>query len=121
MADPTSAQHLAWAKQNEKVFNSIRAKWPDWAATLLFYVAVHEVQALILDMTGERPETHTDRNLLIRRRWRRSVWEPYEHLMQLSRDARYECHKPTDGQMNDAVLALTKFRIAVDAARAVTP
>ena len=73
MPDPTSAEHEAWAKENERKFNAIRTKWPDWAATMLFYVAVHEVQALILDMTGERPENHTERNKLIRKHWRGSV------------------------------------------------
>ncbi|MGI8887010.1 MAG: hypothetical protein ACR2G9_08860 [Gaiellaceae bacterium] len=121
MVDPTSAQHLAWAEQNEKIFNAIRAKWPDWAATLLFYVAVHEVQALIVDAASERPETHKERNILIRKHWRGTVWGPYEHLSQLSRNARYDCHTPTVGELNNAVLALTKFRMAVAAVRVGMP
>jgi hypothetical protein len=118
---PSSADHQAWAKRNESTFKSIRAKLPDWAATVLCYVALHEVQALILDETGERPQNHTDRNALIKKHWRSSVWPPYDHLMQLSRDARYECHTPTETELNNAVLALTKFRLAVASVRAGTP
>jgi hypothetical protein len=119
--DPTSAEHQAWAKQNENRFNAFRAKWPDWAATALFYVAVHEVQALILDKTGERPDNHVDRNKIIKKHWRSSVWGPYEHLMQLSQEARYKCRFPTETQLNNAVLALAKLRLAVAAARASKP
>jgi hypothetical protein len=115
---PTSAEHLAWAENNEKIFGSIRKKWPDWAATLLFYVAVHEVQALILDNTAERPHSHEDRNNVIKKQWLSTVWPPYAHLRQLSREARYECVTPSDGDLNTAVLALARFRAAVSSERA---
>lgn len=116
MANPTSAQHLAWAADNEKFAKSIRPKAPDWCAVALFYIAVHEVQALILDLLGKRPGNHTERRSFIQANWL-AVWGPYDHLYQLSREARYECYQPTDRDLNDAMLMLAKFRLEIAAAR----
>jgi hypothetical protein len=112
VADPTPAEHRAWAKKNQEDFEKFRAKSPDWAVTSLFYVGVHEVQALLVER-GDRPETHKERNVLIRRYWRTSIWPPYEALMQASQDARYHCLMPTPSDVNKAVLTLTKLRAAI--------
>lgn len=110
----TPEEHRAWAKQNEAVFGAFRKKWPDWAITALFYVAVHEVQALLIEH-GHRPTTHRDRNAIVRTKWKKTVWPPYESLQSDSEDARYERWMPDEAALTRALLTLAKFRAEVDA------
>jgi hypothetical protein len=114
---PTSADHLAWAAQNENAFKKMRAKWPDWAMTALFYTALHEVQALFLDTTSDRPVQHSGRNAKINANWGASIYAPYTWLYQRSRTARYDCAMPSEAKLNEAVLSLAKFRLGVEAVR----
>jgi hypothetical protein len=114
----TSGEHLAWAQQNEEAFKKFRAKWPDWAMTALFYAAVHEVQAFLID-NNHRPETHTARNRLVKQYWGPTIYPPYDTLQQRSRDARYNCIMPSEDDLNRAVLTLAKLRAAIAAERAL--
>lgn len=110
----TPEQHRAWAKQNQVVFEAFRKKWPDWAITALFYVSVHEVQALLIEH-GYRPTSHIKRNDLVRKLWRDTVWPPYEALLGDSKDARYDRWMPDEAAITRALLTLAKFRAQVDA------
>jgi hypothetical protein len=114
VAAHTPAEHRAWAKQNEEAFKSLRKTYPDWAATVLFYVAVHEVQAF-LAARNIHPQDHGARNRTLRANWPKTIWPPYESLQQVSNEARYECVMPREADLNRAVLTLAKLRAALEA------
>jgi hypothetical protein len=109
----SSATVSGWTRSRTRCKRS-SARLDSWA--YLFCTAVHEGQALILDLLGQRPGNHPERRSLIQANWL-AVWGPYDHLYQLRREARYECYQPTDKDLNGAMLMLAKFRIEVAAAR----
>ena len=59
----------------------------EWQVTILFYSALHYVDALLDDMAGIHPKTHTARNTLVTNRT--AVAPNYMRLYNRSLDARY--------------------------------
>jgi hypothetical protein len=51
VADPSPKDHREWATRNEEFYSQqlggCDAKQADWGLTVLFYAAVHEVQAFL--------------------------------------------------------------------------
>ena len=59
----------------------------DWQVTMLFYSALHYVDALFADMSGIHPKTHTSRNTLVTNQT--AIAPNYIRLYNRSLDARY--------------------------------
>ena len=59
----------------------------DWQVTILFYAALHYVDALLDDIAGIHPKTHTSRNTLVTNRT--AIAPNYMRLYNRSLDARY--------------------------------
>ena len=88
----TESDHLRQAQHNHEFLNAIeQARFPDWAATVAFYTAVHLVQAL-LKRHGENCSSHNSRNRKLRQKFP-AVWKLYQPLYTYSRLARYWCMK----------------------------
>ncbi|MBI1901025.1 MAG: hypothetical protein HYS13_07935 [Planctomycetia bacterium] len=88
----TESEHQQQATHNEQFLNAIdHTKYPDWFATVAFYVAVHLVQSLFC-VSGDWCKSHQQRNDLLRRKFSQ-VWRQYQPLYAYSRLARYWCMK----------------------------
>lgn len=88
----TESDHLRQAQHNQRFLNSIDcAQYPDWAATVAFYTAVHLAQALIKH-GGDSCNSHKSRNNKLRKKYP-AVWKLYQPLYSYSRLARYWCMK----------------------------
>lgn len=91
---PTADRHLTQAARNESLSLALEAQYSEWAVTALFYAALHYVEAYFdRHATSGQPRHHTghvERTRAVRLRIP-TVYRSYRWLMELSRDARYEC------------------------------
>ena len=97
---PSADRHREWAKRNRDVYDHIggaASYWGDWAITLLFYSAVHEISAFLTEHVSDlqaagfqAPTNHKERKLILRTLWP-SLAMLYEPLEQRSWGARYHC------------------------------
>jgi hypothetical protein len=86
----TAQDHLRQAQHNRDFLARIdAATYPDWAATVMFYTAVHRAQQLF-EMCGGSGGTHKKRNNTLRDLYP-AVWREYYKLYSYSRLARYRC------------------------------
>lgn len=93
----TAQDHLKQVKHNKAFLAKIdEAEYPDWAATVIFYIAVHLVQRLFA-INGWDCENHSRRNKILREHFP-TVWDAYQRLYIFSRTSRYRCMtvKPSD-------------------------
>lgn len=91
----TRAQHLAQARANRAFYEELldRPEYHDWALTVLFYAALHYVDAFL---SPRDPPNHWERNKLFAATPAlRALWPKYRRLQDRSQDARYECYDPT--------------------------
>lgn len=88
----TANSHQRQATHNKAFLATIDSeKYPDWAATVIFYTAVHLVEMLFRKKGGNGGGHHR-RNNTLRRRYL-SVWKEYQPLYTFSRLSRYRCMK----------------------------
>jgi hypothetical protein len=87
---PARDDHLAQARHNSRFYSAIdRAEFRDWAVTILFYVGLHYVDALLADK-GIHPSQHKLRDNAINRVAElRPVYAHYSALKNASFNARY--------------------------------
>jgi hypothetical protein len=103
----TESEHLKQAQHNRKFLNEIdHEKFPDWAATVAFYTAVHLVRSL-LKRSGENCNSHSSRNKKLRHKYP-NVWKLYQPLYSYSRLARYWCMRVKPGDVPYIVRRLNK-------------
>lgn len=92
---PTTDQHVAQAELNERLSLRLQDEDPAWAVTLLFYAAVHYVEAFFYTFPTQRRlplhyDNHMSRTPAVRARIPR-VFKHYMRLLDESIDARYRC------------------------------
>jgi hypothetical protein len=115
---PPASQHRAWAIHNVQFYRSVRklsGTWRDWLLTILFYVAVHDVMALLAsrrsEFPGNLPKTHYEIKQAMRSR---PKWKPlaalYDYLYTRSRRTRYGCWQPSEGDLQQARVVLRQLR-----------
>ena len=95
----TRCQHEQQAKDNLELHEHLvqGGRHLDWAVTTLFYAALHYVDAFLLP---DDPKSHHARNRRIRDRVElRAIWGDYRLRQERSRDARYECARPTRAEV----------------------
>lgn len=101
----SSLAHLTQAQTNEGFYEDLgaeRSNTPEWAMTVLFYAAVHYVQAACVHLRYQpEPSDHKERKKAIRTEFR-GIASDYESLEDASRRARYECVKPARQELVDA-------------------
>ncbi len=84
-----------------------------WALTMLFYAAVHRVQACFVTQ-GKYPITHTHRDSAIRRDSNlKSIYVDYREIENLSRTARYDTVPSTESDVKLAEPCLQRIKAAV--------
>ena len=85
---------MAQARHNQTLASLIKTTQPgycDWAAIVLFYSALHLVEAYLANM-GEHPEGHADRSRALEEHGiLHPIWADYRILKDYSEDARYRC------------------------------
>lgn len=88
---PDVAEHIAQAHHNERFFATIDpAQYSDWAVTVLFYSALHYIDAYLATTGYLDPGTHPERLRLIRSNAvTRAVYREYSRLKNYSENARY--------------------------------
>jgi hypothetical protein len=96
--------------QNVEFYRQLRRGMPtqrDWALTVLFYVAVHDVKAFFVvnrahfaSQGGKLPQSHWDVKGALRAnpKWR-TLGGLYESFFALSRRTRYGCWMPSEGDL----------------------
>jgi hypothetical protein len=90
---PDEATHLGQARHNEGFFGKIdHSQDGDWAVTVLFYAALHYVDAY-LARTRMHPANHSERGRMIHSTPTvNAVRNHYRRLEDSSVDARYSAH-----------------------------
>jgi hypothetical protein len=120
---PSANKHREWAKRTEELYDYIggaASYWGEWAATLLFYAALHEIQAFLVDQTSVLdqhgltvPDTHHDRKSVLRKLWP-DLAAYYQSLERRSRSARYGCKAFSETEIKFAHVALTGTRTEIE-------
>jgi len=88
----TENEHRIQAEHNQSFLDTIHVdEYPDWAATVIFYTAVHLAQMMFGKLDGQGG-THFKRNGVLRNQYP-DVWKHYQPLYAYSRLARYRCMK----------------------------
>jgi hypothetical protein len=95
---PLALQHLMQARQNYKLYQELKqgGEYLDWAVTVLFYAALHLVQAYLVETApseADIPADHVARDSAIWRRLRPIV-NQYSFLKTRSTWARYTLTRP---------------------------
>lgn len=85
---PPHQAHLAKAKENAALYETLTTLPADWQAVVLFYSAVHYVETLC-DVLGHGHNTvHTERDSYVMNK-HPALWPPYKRLKNESVKARY--------------------------------
>jgi hypothetical protein len=107
---PNSAAHVAQYRHNldvlaAPVFSLDNPENLDWAATIIFYCAVHLVEKVLAD--SQNPfhcENHNERRRAFTRERRlRQIAAQYHALYNQSIRARYQCARFTRQDIEDAL------------------
>ncbi len=94
---PSAADHIIQAQHNEKFFHvTDKSAYSDWAMTVLYYAALHYVDAFLARVGMVDPGGHDVRDQEVHHRAElRPVIKPYFRLKSRSRTARYYCGRFT--------------------------
>ena len=124
---PTADEHRAQASANREFYEEIggaRSARPDWALTVLFYSAVHEIAALLADqratvigMGAKWPvKHHGDRMDVLGKHgpWNR-LGTHYSHFYGWSVKTRYDCEKPDEARLRKMEGVLQAIRDGIAA------
>jgi hypothetical protein len=90
--------HLAQARHNLRLYHRLKdeGEFLDWAVTVLFYTALHLIQACLLEAAADAfdyPKSHEQRDAFIRRKLS-EIWLPYNFIQNQSTRARYHPDQP---------------------------
>ena len=110
----TSSEHVSKAQANESFADQIdtnsSAVAISWIVTIIFYAAVHYVQAYFASL-GRKHILHKARSSDIQRDSRIAVmYNDYRDLYDISRDARYDCGTLAPGHIKFAKERLEKIK-----------
>ena len=103
---PSKSHHLATAEKNEKISQAIAnlavtESVTDWEITMLFYSALHFVDAFLDHSRDIHPDTHKHRKHLISTVTQlRPISKQYMDLYERSLDARYRLVRMTPEQVS---------------------
>jgi len=89
---PSRAIHLAKAESNEQLsLELLNGPTLDWSATVLFYAALHLIEATLAPQA--HTQSHVERDRRIRQHPQlRAIYFSYRDLKLFSLKARYDCH-----------------------------
>jgi hypothetical protein len=98
---PNRRSHVAKFRHNERLSRTLEGTPNnDWAVTLLFYSALHLVDACLAP--AQHPKRHADRrNLAANNPLLQPIWAHYRVLEDRSQEARYDCIRFSDQRVRD--------------------
>lgn len=87
---PSKSDHLSGVQHNQNFLQTIgRRQYPDWAATVIFYIGLHYVDAF-LATKNIHPGKHDVRDKFVAQLHElRQIYDDYARLKSFSRTARY--------------------------------
>jgi hypothetical protein len=111
---PLIDQHIKQAKHNEEfvVFcNPTASPYPDWIVTIIFYAAIHYIEAA-LAIKNKHSDDHASReNLIVHHIDNYNLlYIAHRNLKDRSRKARYNCISVAPAQIADAFVNLAKVK-----------
>ncbi len=114
---PTKDQHIQKASDNEAFAGKLDTASQvsvNWKLIILFYVAVHYVEAYLAKSLGMHVRSHTTRDSYIAREANlRKIGTSYMHLKYYGYNARYEPDEFTAADVNDALGYLATVKAAI--------
>ena len=112
---PTKEQHVLKATENESFARSLDENSQvsiNWKLVVLFYVAVHYVEAYLAKSLGVHLRSHTTRdNYITREANLRKIRIEYNHLKFFAYNARYEPDQFTKKDVQSALNYLGKVEL----------
>lgn len=116
----SSNDHLTQADHNRDFINIIWPKnlqYPDWAVTVIFYTAIHLIEAYFDHHLGKSSHDYQDReDTIIQTSELKPIYPEYHELKRLSMDSRYRCifAKWTPKKVQEASSLLNKIETHLD-------
>jgi len=111
---PSKDEHVSKAEGNEEFASSITPDSQpriDWKLVVLFYAAVHYVEAYLARHLNQHVRSHTTRDKYLGREANlRKIFTSYGHLKFYGYNARYEVDGFTVKDVNDAIGYLNDVR-----------
>jgi hypothetical protein len=114
---PTREQHIKKASENETFAGALDSATQaslNWKLVIMFYAAIHYVEAYLAKQLNQHLRSHTTRdNYVARESNLRSIRNQHSHLKFYGYNARYEPDQFTDRDVKDAIgdLADVKAKI----------
>ena len=100
---PDTVAHREQAEHNLRMYDSMdRSAYSDWAATVLFYAALHYVDAFLARKLHYHPRGHADRDKLLHTvHALKKIRVEYRELKDCSHNARYSPpYRPAPRELN---------------------
>ena len=99
---PEASEPILQARHNESAAGILAGEELfDWAVTALFYAALHEVQAYLIQL-GSQPASHTRREVEIGRHPEiLPILDLYRQLRTHSENVRYDCRMFSADEFED--------------------
>ena len=114
MTVPTRDEHVEKAEGNEAFAASIAPNTQteiDWTLVVLFYAAVHYVEAYLYKQWGQHVRSHTTRDKYFgKEAVLKKIFSPYSHLKYYGYNARYEVSGFTKSDTQDATKDLAEIK-----------
>jgi hypothetical protein len=110
-------EHKRQAQHNQECLDTIDTnRFPDWAATVAFYKAVHLVEMLFVTKAlANLSGSHVKRNNLLKKKYPK-IWMGYRPLYAFSRTARYWCLRVKPEHWPYLLKRLGKVQMEVESA-----
>jgi hypothetical protein len=113
---PTAEDHREISRRNERFYESIggpEAAWSDWAVTILFYAALHDLTALAIERNLPLPEKHKDMKDVLRVRGWEALATGYATLLSRSWRARYKGSRYKKEAVEESHVLLQQLRVEI--------
>jgi hypothetical protein len=111
---PTKDEHVNKASENEAFASGLNVNSQasiNWKLVVLFYTALHYVEAYLADALGQHGRSHTTRdNYVARETNLRPIKNEYGHLKFYGYNARYEPDQFTQNDVQDALNDLAQLK-----------
>jgi hypothetical protein len=111
---PTRDEHVAKAEGNETFAAAIQRNTQteiDWTLVVLFYAAVHYVEAYLYKQWGQHVRSHTTRDKYFgKEAILKKIFAQYSHLKYYGYNARYEVSGFTAKDTQDATKYLAEIK-----------
>ncbi len=108
---PTIQAHQQQADRNRAFLDEMPEGYPEWVVTALFYSGLHLLEACLAQQ-GTHSANHAERASNLRRLrsapsfQQRRLFDKYQDLYELSRQARYDCVQVDPQDLADARASL---------------